>query len=463
MALNIGGLVSGLDTQSLISKLMELERRPIQLLESREKAFNVKLSAYGGIKSALSGLQSAAEDLAEADSFAATAVTSSNEDILTVSGSSDAEPGNYSIKVNSLAQAHAVRTSAFAGGDDVIGTGTISIQVGTATAVNITIDDTNKTLSGIAQAVNDADAGVSASVIDDGAGNFYLSLLADETGADNTISVTITDDDAVNTDASGLSALYNDPATQAMYETRAASNSELTVNGIDVVRSGNTIDDLITGVTLTLHKKDTTEMVAVNVSRDIDSIKEKITAFVNAYNKVVDEFASKQSYGGEEESSGVLIGDSTLRSISRRMRGLMGDSVAGITSGYNTLAGIGITADYSGKFEVDDDTLTDALDDNFDDVITLFTADSGSSQGIAFLMNDYLDDALDTTDGIIAGKEEGLQNSIDSLQKSQESMEMRIAKREEILWRQFNSLELLLSNYNQTGSFLAQQIAGFNR
>lgn len=460
MALQVGGIMSGLDTENLIRQLMELERAPIKVLEGRENAFNVQLSAYGEIKSVLSSLQSAAEDLADPESFAATAVTSSNEDILTVSGSNDAEPGNYSIKVNSLAQAHAVRTSAFGSGDDEVGTGTISIQVGAGDAVDITIDDTNKTLSGIARAINDADAGVSATVIDDGLGNFYLTLLADETGADNTISVTIDDDDTVDTNALGLSALYDDPATQTMYETQAASNSELNVNGIDVERSGNTIDDLITGVTLTLHEVDTTETVAVNVSRDIDSIKEKINAFVNAYNNVVDQFASKQSYGGEEEASGVLIGDSTLRSISRRMRGLMGDSVDGITSGYDTLLSIGIAANNNGKFEVDNDTLADALNDNLDDVVTLFTADSGSSQGIAFLMDDYLDDALDTTDGLIAGKEEGLQNSIDSLQKSQESMEMRIAKREEILWKQFNSLELLLSNYNQTGSFLAQQMAG---
>jgi len=463
MALQVGGIMSGLDTENLIRQLMELERAPIKVLERRENAFNVQLSAYGEIKSVLNRLQSAAEDLADPESFAATAATSSNEDILTVSGSSDAEPGNYSIKVNSLAQAHAVRSGSFDNGtgDTEVGKGTISIQVGAGDAVDITIDDTNKTLSGIARAINDADAGVSASVIDDGIGHTYLSLLAEETGEDNTISVTINDGDGNNEDASGLSALYNNPAVHAMHETQAASNSELNVNGIDVERSGNTIDDLITGVTLTLHEADTTETVAVNVSRDIDSIKGKINAFVDAYNNVVNRFASKQSYGGEEDSSGVLIGDSTLRHISRWMRSLMGDSVDGITSGYDTLLSIGISANNNGKFEVDDDTLADALNDNLDDVVTLFTADSGSSRGIAFLMDDYLDDVLDTRDGLIAAKEEGLQNSIDSLQESQESMEMRIARREEILWKQFNSLELLLSNYNQTGSFLAQQIAGF--
>ena len=454
MALQVGGLISGLDTHSLISQLISLERRPIELLETREDAFNVKLTAFGEVKSKLGTFQSAVEDLADASSFSATTTTSSNEDILTVSGSNDAQPADHSIVVKSLAQAHAVRSGAFADKDDVVGTGTISIHVGAGTAVDVVIASGQNTLSGIADAINKTDAGVSASVVDDGTGNVYLALMSEETGADNTVSITIDDDDLVDNDASGLSALYNDPAAQTMFQTKQALNSTLTFNGIDVERASNVIDDLIEGVTLTLHEADAAKTVNVKVTQDIDSIKEKINAFVNAYNSVADDFADKQ-----ESLTGALSGDYTLRNIERRLRSLYGSSVDGITSAYNTMAGIGITAGQDGKLTLDDDALTEALNTGLDDVTTLFAADSESVQGIAVSLNSYMDDVLDTTDGLIVGRENGLQDSIDDIQKKQESMEMRIAKREERLWQQFNSLELLLGTYQQTSSYLSMQLS----
>jgi len=450
MGLAVGGLASGLDTQGIIEKLMDLERRPIKLLEQREEAFQVKLSAYGEVKSALSAFQSAVNDLRYPSNFAASLSVSSDEDILTVTSSDSAILGNHSIVVSALAQAHTIRSAAFTDSTDVVGTGTISIQVGTGDAVEVTIDSDHETLAGIAQAINSADAGVTASVIDDGLGHIYLTMTSEESGADNTISVNIT-----NGSSGQLDSLYE---AGAMITTRAAANSQLTVDGIDVERSSNTISDLISGVTLNLRKADSTETVTVGITRDTDTIKEKISAFVDAYNKLVDEIASKQSYGGEEGSSGPLIGDSTLRSILRSLGNILGQQVAETQNNADTLFSIGISIDRYGKMQMDDTEITDALATNISDVITIFTADTDTSQGVVTALADYLDMVMDPVDGMIATKEDGLQNSIDDLNEKQDAMEARISKREEILWAQFNRLELLLSGYQQTSDFLTQQI-----
>jgi len=450
MGLAVGGLASGLDTQGIIEKLMDIERQPITLLQQREDAFQVKLSAYGEVKSALSEFQSAVNDLRYPSNFAASSSVSSNEGILTVTSSGSAALGNHSIIVSTLAQAHTIRSAAFTASTDVVGTGTISIQVGTGDAVDVTINSDHETLSGIAAAINSADAGVTASVIDDGLGHTYLTMTSQESGADNIISVNIT-----NGGSGQLDSLYDGGE---MVTTRAAANGQLTVDGIDVERSSNTISDLISGVTLDLHKADNTETVGVDITRDTDTIKEKISAFVDAYNKLVDNISSKQAYGGEEGSSGALIGDSTLRSITRNLGSILGRQVGGTENGASTLFGIGISIDRYGKMQMDDTDVTDALATNISDVMTIFTSDTETSQGIVTALADYLDMAMDPVDGMIATKEDGLQSSIDDLNDKQDAMETRISKREEILWAQFNRLELLLSGYQQTSDYLTQQI-----
>jgi flagellar hook-associated protein 2 len=450
MTVSVGGLASGLDTQSIITQLMQLAKQPVTLLQNREQAFQVKLSAYGSVKSALSDFQSAVDNLSGVGSFAATTSTSSNENIMTVSSSGTAALGSHSVVVSALAKAQSVRSAAFTASTDVVGTGTLSIQVGTGTAVDVTIDSSNDTLAGIATAINSANAGVTAGVLDDGNGNFYLTMSSKTAGTANTISVTIT-----NGGSGQLSSLYD---TGAFVTTQQAANSQLTVDGISVQRSSNTIGDLISGVTLTLKKPDSTETVGVDISQDNETLKGKITAFVDAYNKLTDELSKEQAYGGQNGTSGPLIGDSTLRSITQGLENLLGGQVSGGQAGYDTLYSVGISLDRYGKLQVDDSKLTDTLTNHFSDVKTIFSAATGTSQGIATSVSDYLKTVLDPVSGMITTKESSLQSTITDLQDQQTRMQTRIDKQQEILQNQFNALEQLISSYQATGNYLTQQI-----
>jgi flagellar hook-associated protein 2 len=447
MGVSVGGLASGLDTQSIISGLMQVAQQPVTLLQNREQAYQVKLSAYGSVQSALSDFRSAVDALSGVSSFDATTSTSSDEDILTVSSSGTATLGSHSIVVSALAKAESMRSAAFTASTDEVGTGTITIQVGTGDAVDVSIDSSNDTLAGIADAINSTDAGVTASVLDDGMGSVYLTLTSKETGADNTINVTIT-----NGGSGQLDSLYD---SGAFVTTQQAADSQLTVDGIDVERSSNTIDDLISGVTLNLKKADSAETVGVDIFQDNDTIKGQVTAFVDAYNKLVDELSKEQAYGGENGTSGPLLGDSTLRSITQRFADLLGGQVSGSEDGYDTLFSIGISLDRYGKLQVDDTQLTDALANHSSDVSNIF---SDATDAIGTSLSDYLDEVLDPVDGIITTKQSSIQGTISDLQDQQDRMQTRLDAQQQILQNQFNALEKLISGYQATGSYLTQQI-----
>ncbi len=459
MGIGVSGLMSGLDTDSIISKLMDLERRPIMLLQQKEAGYQAKITALGMVKSAMAELKSAVEALKDSDDFLSYTASSSNSDILTVSAGDDVLPGSYNITVSRLASAQQIRGAAFTGSDAEVGTGTISIQVGSGDAVDIEISEDNNTLAGIAQAINEAEAGVTAGVINDGNGNYYLTLQADKTGADNTISVTIADDDGDSSDSSGLSALYTDPSAGTFTETQAAANAELSINGIAVERSTNEIDDLIEGMTITLKSAEPSESVSVTSSKNYNGLTGKLNDFVEKYNALVDTLKEQTAYNAATGQKGTLLGDSTVSRINLSLSRMIYESVDGVDSSVNSLSRLGIEMDDSGHLSLDTGKLTSAMEEHPDDVARFFSSDEDGSKGIALRLYDFLDGYLKGSTGILSAKTDGLQKSIDKIEDQIERIEFRLAKREENLRHQFNTLEDLMLQFQQTSSQLDQQLS----
>ncbi len=448
--------MSGMDTDSMIREIMELERRPVRLLQQREADHLAEISAFGTLKSALSELQSAAATLKEEDDLISYGVASSNTDTLSASISGDPTAGTYRIEVTQLAQAQQVRSAEFSGADAIVGTGTLTLEVGDATT-DIAIDAESNTLSGIASAINDADAGVTAQVLDDGTGNAYLTLFSRETGSDNTITLTMADDDGVNDDASGLSSLYTDPATQTLTQTQEARNAQLTVNGIAVERASNTVEDAVDGLTLTLNGADPGNPVTVDVAENANSTVGKIQDFVTAYNTLVDGFESLQSYDSKSGESGLLLGDRTTTLLRSRLRRFLSEQVDGVANEVNGLSRLGVTVGQDGRLTLDQDALSQALEEHRDDVLAFFTRDEDGSRGFAVQLHDTLDGYIKTGGGIET-KTDGLQDSVDDMEDQIENMEVRFVQREENLRNQFQSLEVLLAEYQTTENMLTQQL-----
>jgi flagellar hook-associated protein 2 len=464
MTISVGGLISGLDTNGMIEQMLALQQRPILKLQQREAAYQVELSAYGSLQGVLDSLKSAMEDLDSVSDLTSFSATSGDTGLFTVSASDTATPGSYDITVTQMAKVHKLTSKKDLGVDEdgafsaeeYVGKGTIHLTVGSGSTVDISVSDSD-TIDDVAQAINDAEAGVHAAVIFDGT-DYYLTLAAEEPGAENVINLTVDDTgDGDDTNMNGLSRL----AIGNLVEEQAAANSIIKVDGVsNIQRDSNTIDDVIEGVTITLESEpDPAETATLTVNRDTSTVVSKINSFVSAYNDVLDLFAAYQGYDSETEAAGVLLGDATTNSIRNSLDNMVTDTVPGVES-FGRLADLGIALNSEGRLEVDSSTLNSALDDHFDDVLQFFTQSAEGSEGFAVRIVDTLDAMLDSKDGTLAARTDGIQNSIDGIEDQVERVEMRNLAWETRTRAQFNALELLLAGYQTTGNYLTQQILG---
>jgi flagellar hook-associated protein 2 len=460
MSLSVGGLMSGLDTNSIIDQLLALQQKPIIKLQQQEAAYQVELSAYGSLQSTLSSLKSAMENLDSASDLTSFSASSGDTDLFTVSADDTAIPGSYSITVTQMAEVHKLTSCGFSEGE-LVGKGIIQLKVGDGSTTDIAVSATD-TIDDVAQAINDAKAGVKATVIFDGT-NYFLTLSGEDTGSANKISLIVTDEDGFNKDDSNLSRLFYedlDPEKQ-MVQAQAAADSIITIDGVaGIHRNSNTIDDVVSGLTITLESApDTDNQADLTVSGNTSEIVSKINSFVSAYNNVLDFFDASQSYSQDTDTAGVLLGDATTNSIRNRLRNMVTNTVPGVES-FERLTDFGITMNSEGRLEIDSSTINSALDDDFDDVVEFFTQATEGSEGFAVRMADTLDVMLDSTSGTLDARTDGIKNSIDGIQDQVERIEMRNLAWETRTRAQFNALELLLAGYQNTGNYLSQQITG---
>lgn len=383
------GIGSGLDINGIVGQLMAAERLPLTALENREKAFNQKISAFGQVRSALATFQTALQGLSSSK-FQALGATSSDTKVLSASAAGNATPASYQIEVQQLAQQHKLASNGHASSNDVIGSGALTIQFGSydsgsntftananKAAQTITIDPANQTLAGIRDAINTANAGVTATIVNDGsaAGN-RLVLTSTESGAANSLKISVADDDGNALDSSGLSALAYDPTALAgggknLGQVAAARDALLNIDGIAVTQASNTVKSAIEGVTLNLAQTNVGQPLTLNVSRDAEAIKTSVQAFVDAYNTASSTLKKMTAFNGVGAQNGVLLGDATTRTIQTQMRGMLNTSVES-GGALTTLSQIGVSFGSDGTLALDSAKLNTAIDTNFDGLAALF-------------------------------------------------------------------------------------------
>ena len=256
--LAVGGLMSGIDTESMFAQLREAYRKPVELMEERKSDYNVKLSAYSTLQAKLTALRSAAKEMDTSTEFTSLSATSSDETVLTATASTTAKAMSYNFQVTDLAQAHKVSSARAYSSTETLGTGTMTIQVGNGSAKTITIDSGNNTVQGIADEINNTSGlDVVAATVYDGS-KYTLMISAKEEGDENIINITIDDDDddplttaddlSADIDSSGLSQLSYDnfkTKTAATYETFGTGTITIN-NAYDIiVESTDTLQDIV--------------------------------------------------------------------------------------------------------------------------------------------------------------------------------------------------------------------------
>ena len=402
------GIGSGLDIESLVSQLVAAERSPVETrLIRQESSLTAELSAFGSFKGALSTFQTALTDLNKISTFGQRTATSSDEEIITVSADSTAQPGSYDLTVTQLAKAHSLASGSYTSLADTVGTGTLTIRFGTTDytppdpgpesynsfivnpekgVANITIDNTNNTLEGVRDAVNAADIGVTAVIVNDGTG-YRLLLSSEDTGAASSLEISVTDTgDSNNTDASGLSALAFNASATNLEQTVAGQDAVFTVNGLTINSGENTADTVIDGVEINLQDITTATPVTIDIAEDRESVKQAITDFVEGYNSFVSAVNSLTDYDAANNIAAPLQGDFSARSILSQLRQVVSSEVSGFNGTFNSLGALGITTQIDGTLNVDSTKLDQALETDFETIVGLFAAVGlPSDSGVEFV------------------------------------------------------------------------------
>lgn len=451
------GVGSGLDLSSILDSLTAAQKATLTPISNQQSSFTAKLSAYSTLKSALTTFQTANTALSKADLFSATSTTSSTTAFSAITAG-NAIAGKYTISVTHLAQAQTLTTSttrddtktAIAASDSKL---TIQ-QGGNKDPITIDISAANSSLSAIRDAINNAKAGVSASIINVGNSEYRLSVTSNDTGLDNAMTLSVSGDDTLQ------SFMSYGANSNGMEVSVVAQNAQLTVNNVAIENSSNTISDALENITLNLNDV-TTGNQTLTITQDTAKAQSAIKDWVNAYNSLIDNFSSLTKYtavdaGSDSQSSGngALPGDSTLRTIQTQLKSMLSNTVS--SSNYKTLVQMGITTDPSnGKLELDADKLTAALKKDASGVGALIVGD-GKKTGITTTIGANLTSWLSTT-GIIKAATDGVSKTLNKLTKDYNAASDRIDAQVARYKEQFTQLDVLMTSLNSTSSYLTQQ------
>ncbi|VWX35521.1 Flagellar hook-associated protein 2 [Limnobacter sp. 130] len=368
VGISSAGIGSGLDIEGIIRSLMAAERIPLTKVTQERTAINTKISIYGIIKNSFADLKASADKLSNLSNLNPLKTTSSDDKVVSATASSSAAKGSYSIQVSQLAKAQSVAAPSVATSDSVVGTGSLTLTLGSydsatntftdnaaKTPVTINIGEGQQTLDGIKQAINDANAGVTASIVNDGTGS-RLVLTSKETGAVNGFKLEVSDADGTNTDAAGLSMLAYDPTAAAgagknAESLQVAQNANFTINNLAVSKASNTVTDAVAGLTLNL-KAITTAPVNIEVALDDGALKTTLDGFVAAYNKI------RGNLKDQQQKDATLSKETTPSTLERGMRNILREQVAQYGIG---LSDIGLNFDKDGVLSLDKTKLDAAV------------------------------------------------------------------------------------------------------
>lgn len=480
------GIGSGLDVNSIVTKLVDLEKSPLTSLKAKSAVITAQVSTYGDIKSQIASLSDAALNLGSPTFWKKMTASSSNAAAVaaTVTGISSPQ-ASYSVEVQQLARAQNTSSQAFTTGA-AVGTGSLTIQLGTwssgfagftpgtAPAVTVNIGVGEDSLSSIATKINDANVGVTASIVKDSSGE-RLSIRSKSTGDAAGFRIQATDTDTINNDNNGLSRLAFDPQTGSfgmattITTAQQARNANATLNGVPVTSTSNTFGELIPGVQLTVGQV-TTAPVDLNVSTDTTTIKKAITDFVAAYNTLNTTLIGATKYDATTKKGSILQGDAATLGLQKALRSLVGSTTTG--AAYSRLSDIGITLQRDGSLMVGDVVngqslgagKLDAALQNISGLKDFFVVDNKnqSTNGFGLKLKNFTIGLL-ASDGSLKGKTDSLASMAKRNQADQDKVNKHASLVQERLVRQYSALDGKMASMNALSSYVSQQVTTWNK
>jgi len=458
---NTLGAGSGIDTNSLASNLVAAERAP------REAAINKNITKNEGIvsgmsavKYAMSSVKAAFDDLKDTSDYNNFTVTNSDSTSYTAVATSLANAGNHSVQVTALATPQRTMSSvptSFTATDDTISTSAITLTLtGGSSSTGITDDEitiasTASTPAGVVTAINSANLGISAYLVY--SGSAYNIMVTGPEGADNTFTLSSSDETSLKFGTTKVSA----------------ADAALTVDGMSITSSSNTVTDAIGGVTLNLMET-MSSAATLSLQNDTTAVKTKLQTLVTTYNdamslldEVTNPASTLETYGA------TLVGNSTVRTIRDTLRGLMTTvSTTPSTDGsYNYLVDIGVSMDRYGKLSINKTTLDTVLSSDYSDVIYVMTGDQDSlsvydtttDAGIAGEASRTLYTMLSSS-GSVTVESANATTRIAKYQADLTALEERMQRLLERYTKQFSSMDSIVGGTKSTQTGLKSSFDG---
>jgi flagellar hook-associated protein 2 len=470
------GVGSGLDLNSIVTKLVAVERQPLGKMQNEAGVLQNKVSSFGQISSLFNTLKDASNALSDTTLWSKSLATSSDSASVSVTAGSTAVPGSYAVTVQSLASSQTLASAnTYTAATDLVGSGTLNIDVGTwdsgqtaftakanTSTVSIDISATD-TLESVRDKINAAGSGVTAALVTDATG-VRLSLRSSETGAANGFRIGTTDGDGNNTDSAGLSGFAFDPTagTTGMQSVQSAADASAVINGIAVTSASNSITGAVEGLTIQLQKVTTTP-VSLSVAADKDAVTKAVKAFADAYNALAKYIGEQTKYDATAKQGGPLQGDSAATGLQGRLRSLLG-ATSGASATFGRLSDIGLQLQRDGTINVDS-TKLDAATGNLRELKKAFSAaDFGdpSNDGFARRFSTLATQVLGV-DGSVTTRTAGLQKLISTNTDAQAALNSRVDTYQQRLVAQYTSLDSNLARLNSISSYVTQQLALLNK
>lgn len=459
------GAGTSLDLNTLYDNLQTAEQTKLTPITTQQSSYKAKLTAWGVVQTALTKLQTASDALKNTSAIAQSKVSSTNT-AFSASLASSAAAGSYSVEVTQLAAAQSLLSPKVNSkdtdlGDSSMSSRTITItQPGQKNPLTVTLASDKTSLADVRDAINAKQGSVSASIIKADDNSYYLSLTSRDSGTSN--EMTITTDDA---ELAKYISYDLGNATNVMSEQVPAADAKVNINGIEIIRSSNTITDAPEGVTLNLIKTNKGSPETLSVVKDNQPMTDAIQAFVDAYNSLQTTISNQTKYTkvdqgstSQNSSNGDLLGDGTLRNIQTRLRSMISASQG--SGSLATLSQLGITQDISGKLTVDSTKLNKALNEKSADVVAFLSGDAKTT-GFATQTSNLLKDMLGT-DGSVQNATAGINKTLKKLSDEYDRVNAQITATMARYKTQFTSLSQLVSKMDQTGSYLTQQFSAMN-
>lgn len=426
---------SGLDIASLVSQLVTVARQPAESrINSAGSAVNAKLSAFGQVKGAMSSLQSALQKVTSSAQSPAFKTNVPSAAGFSASAGENAVAGEYNVEVVRLATPHKLASAGF-GADAVVGSGTLEIDFGAEDPLRVAVEATDS-LADIAAAVNRAAGGkgVVASVVtaDDGD---HLVFSATATGSDGALTIT------ASNDGGSLAALTSAPG--GLQEKVAARDALVRVDGFERASSSNTIEGLVPGVTLTLTRAAEGSHQLLSVTGDSSGIKSALTAYVGAYNSALGVLKSTSAFDAATKRASALTGDSLVRTLQTQLRGQFSENML-------DLKALGITTSKDGTMSFDAEAFDKAIVAEPEAVGRMFGKEGTYTTG----MEAVFKGALDTFEGSLTLRTQGLDKQISSLEDQLDRLDLKMEKLTNLYTAQFTAMETMIVQLQGSASSL---------